>query len=177
MPVVAPVFPLGPLERGEGFAELLQLVQHDFVKSSKSDKTWSAYMAWMEVLYAWLDVLKVDRALKLDARDAWVEELGAAISVLAIDYSSSTISVFVTAVSYFMRVHKMGLPHDCEYLSALLTGILRWFSVGKHKKPAVEDWHVDQILKLGKTARHHSLVEYCQALSIAMIGWQLFNRP
>ena len=86
--------------------------------------------------------------------------LGAAISVLAMDYASSTISVFVTTVSCFMRFHKMGPPHECDYSSALLTGILRWLGVGKHKKPAIEDWHIDQILKLGKTARHHSLVEY-----------------
>jgi hypothetical protein len=30
---------------------------------------------------------------------------------------------------------------------------------------------------MGKTARHHSLVEYSQAIAIAMVGWQLFNRP
>ena len=97
----------------------------------------------MRVMYAWLDVFKVDRAPKREARDAWIEVLGAAISVLAMDYASSTVSVFVTAVSCFMRFHKMGSPHDCEYFSDLLTGILRWLGVGKHKNPAVEDWHVE----------------------------------
>ena len=170
-------FPLGPAERGERFAEWLELVQHDFVKSSKSNKTWASYRAWMEVMYAWLDIFKVSRVPSVDAREAWVEVLSAAICVLAMDYSSSTVSVFVTAVNCFMRFHKMGSPHSSEFFSALLAGILRWLGIGKHKKPAVEDWHVDQILKLGRTARHHSLVEYMQAISIAMVGWQLFNRP
>ena len=128
-------------------------------------------------MYVWLDVFKVDRAPKVDASDALIDVLGAAVCVLAMDYSSGTISVFVTAVSCFMRFHKMGSPHSCEFFSALLTGILRWLGMGKHKKPAVEDWHIDQILKLGKTSRHHSLVEYSQAISIAMVGWKLFNRP
>ena len=158
--VVAPVFPLGPSERGEGFAEWLRLVQHDFVKSSKSDKTWNAYKAWMKAMHAWLDVFKVDRAPKRESRDAWIEVLGAAISMLAMDYASSTVSVLVAAVSCFMKFHNMGSPHECDYFSALLTGILRWLGVGKHKKPTIEDLHIDQILKLGKTAscRHHSLV-------------------
>ena len=40
-----PCVPAGPSERGEGCAEWLELVQHDFIKSSKSDKTWAAYRA------------------------------------------------------------------------------------------------------------------------------------
>ena len=80
-------------------------------------------------------------------------------------------------LSCFMRFHKMGSPHSCEFFSALLTGILRWLGVGKHKKPAIEDWHIDQILKFGKAARHYLLAEYCQAITIAMVDWQLFNRP
>ena len=91
----------------------------------------------MEVMYAWLDVCKVDRAPKLDAREAWSEVLGTAVCVLAMEYSSGTISVFVTAVSCFMRFHKMGSPHSCEFFSALLSGIIRWLGVGKHKKPTV----------------------------------------
>ena len=65
-------------------------MRHDFTKS------WAAYRAWMEVMYARLDVFRVDRAPKLDAREAWIDVLGAAVCVLAMDYSSGTISVFVT---------------------------------------------------------------------------------
>ena len=93
----------------------------------------------MEVVYAWLDVFKVDRAPKVDARDAWIGVLGPVVCVRTIDCSAGTISVFVTAVSCFMKFHKMGSSHRCEFFSALLTGILRWLGVSKHKKPAVMD--------------------------------------
>ena len=44
----------------------------DFVKSSKSDKTWASCRAWVEVMYAWLDVIKVSRVPSVDAREAWI---------------------------------------------------------------------------------------------------------
>ena len=177
LPVVAPVIPLGPAERGEGFAEWLAIAQHDFVISSKSDKTWLAYKAWMEVMYAWLDVYNVTKLASAAVWDSWVEVLSAAVCVLAMDYSSSTVSVFVTAVSCFMQFHKMDSPYKSMFFSALFTGVTRWLGIGKHKKPAVEAWHIDKILKLGKSARHHSMIEYKQAIAIAMVGWQLFDRP
>jgi hypothetical protein len=164
------------VRNGSGFAIWLKELQHDLILSSRSDATWKAYRAWVQVFAAWCGVFNVSTTPAKELWNDWVEVLSAAVAVLALCYSVGTLQVFTSAVSAFMQDAGMQSPFQSKYFSLLMSGITRWLGVGKHKKPPVEAWHVAAILELTDTKRFTQL-QFRQAKALLLVGWHLFNRP
>jgi hypothetical protein len=159
-----------------GFRIWLKELQHDLILSSRSDATWKAYRAWVQVFAAWCAVFGVSITPTKDLWQDWVEVLSAAVAVLSLCYSVGTLQVFTSAVSAFMQDAGMPSPFQSKYFSLLMSGVTRWLGVGKHKKPPVEAWHVAEIMELAKTDRFTQL-QLRQAKAMLLVGWHLFNRP
>ena len=161
--------------QNESFRQWAGHLVHDLVLSSRSESTWKAYKAWMEVFQAFLDKFGVekhpDRAVKLD----WIEVLAVVVAVFSQCYGASTIGVFVSAVSSHMQDYEIGSPYDSRMFSMLMKGVVNYLGAGKAKKPPVEDWHVAAILQAPKPEKFTMLQHY-QGLVVLVLGWQLFTR-
>lgn len=161
--------------KGTGFKRFVDQVIHDLVLSARSQATWKAYKAWVDVFFAFLSVFGVDSEPRPELWNEWVEVLVVVVAVLALCYSWNTLAVLSAAVSAFMQDHGMGSPYESRLFQLVMRGLPRYLGAGVAKKPAVEAWHVAEIVRMPRPAGF-TWLQHLQGVAVVLIGWELFTR-
>jgi hypothetical protein len=111
--------------KGETFEEFALALCRDFAWSTRSEKTWKAYSAWVDCFLAFLEVFGVDRRPAPDNFRIWSTALAVASAVLALLYSTGTLEVFTAAVIAFMQDSGMPSPWSDRVFKMVFEGVKR----------------------------------------------------